>query len=242
MTSSPRPRDEHVDELREFEVATTPDSELLRMYFDREAGALELGELLQRVANSSAAWREIAETQDLINELSAPIVSPDLTEQILARLEADPRSPLRRYRLLRPLRRIGGIAAALLLGLSLLLVGRFVGEPHSAPSPSLSRVLEAPREDAQLIRSLGESLGGLRERLAVPELRLEQEDNVMFLPVIHSPEIREPGGGENPTILLPERRLQSLQPTSRQLRPQPPRSDRGPAPPPDAAHVCLHFI
>lgn len=237
------PRDEHVDELREFEVATTPDAELIRMFFDREAGTLEMGELLQRVASSPEAWREIAETQDLINELSAPISGPDLTERILARLEADPRSPLRRRRLFVPIRRIGGVAAAVLLCLALLSLGRFIGEPQTVQGPSLSRVLEAPQQDAEMLRSLGESLGDLRERLGVPQLRLERPERGMLLPVTNSPAASEPPrGNEPPTILLPERRLHRLQPSSPSPRLKPSRPDRGPAPPPDAAHLCLHFI
>ncbi|MFG0253330.1 MAG: hypothetical protein ACF8NJ_10705 [Phycisphaerales bacterium JB038] len=230
-----REREDHLDEQREFEVATTPDAELIRQFFDRAAGELELGELLQRVAKSPTTWREIAETQDLVNELSEPVPTPDQTGLILSRLEADPQSPLRKERLTLPLRRYSSVAAAVLLALSATMVGRLTGVLSGGERPSLTRVIEAPKQDAQLIRSLGDGFSALREQLGVPGLRLEQQAPVRLVPVTHIQ-------GEIPILLLPERRLQDLQPEHHRmpLDPAPPESE--PATPPDVAYADMHFI
>lgn len=103
------------DLLRELEVSVSTDRELIEQYFDRDADALELDELVQRVARSPETWREIAETQHVIESLSEPIAAPDLSGSIIARLEADPESPL--HRAVRSGRWIGirsAIAASLL--------------------------------------------------------------------------------------------------------------------------------
>jgi hypothetical protein len=217
MNPARRRRDDHPDEQREFEVATTPDAALIQQFFDREAGELELGELLQRVAKSPAAWREIAETQDLLDELSAPVGAPDLSERILSRLEADPQSPLHRRRIAAGWRRLGALAAAVLLGLSLVLVSSLAGRFERAPAPSLTRVLEGPQQDAELLRSLGEGLTSFRQHLGGAELRLEAQQQSApprLVPVTRGGVEVMPRG----EIQLPERRLHWLQLGERRLR------------------------
>lgn len=238
MRRARRACDEHLDERREFEIATTPDAELIQRYFDREVGELELGELLQRVAKSPAAWREIAETQDLIDELSAPDRAPDLSARILARLEADPASPLHRTSRLAALRRYGGVAAAVMLGASLLLVNRVASRFDEASGPSLTRVLEAPRQDAQLIRSLGEGLNSIRNQLGAAELRLEQQESPRFIYVGHP----EQSADDQREIHLPERRLHWLQSGSQRLHLDPRDSATQQSVEPDAQHASFPFI
>jgi hypothetical protein len=109
------PKSSNRDLLRELEVSVTTDRDLIDQYFDRDADALELDELVQRVAKSPETWREIAETQHLVDSLSEPVAAPDLSGWIMARLEADPESPL--HRAARNRRWIGirsAIAASLL--------------------------------------------------------------------------------------------------------------------------------
>ncbi len=229
-----REREEHLDEQREFEVATTPDAELIRQFFDREAGELELGELLQRVAKSPKTWREIAETQDLVSELSAPLPTPDQTWAILTRLEADPESPLRRERRVRPLRRYSGLAATLLLAFSAVIVGRLTGGFSGVDNASLTRAIEAPKQDAQLLRSLGDSWSVLRDQLGGASLRLEQQKPVRLMQVNHSE-------GETPVLLLPELRLQEKQPGNRHAPVETPPQNPTETPS-DAEYAYLHFI
>jgi hypothetical protein len=229
-----REREEHLDEQREFEVATTPDADLIRQFFDREAGELELGELLQRVAKSSTTWREIAETQDLVSELSAPFPTPDQTWDILSRLEADPESPLRKERRALPLRRYSGLAAALLLALSAVIVGRVTGGFGGVEKASLTRAIEAQEQDAQLLRSLGNGISSLRDQLGGASLRLEQQEPVRLMQVNHSE-------GETPVLLLPDRPLQEKQPGPRHAPVETaPESTTDITP--DAEYAYLHFI
>ena len=183
------------DETRRFEVATASASQLIEQYFDREADALELGELVQRLAWSSQAWQEIAETQHIIDELSAPVPCPDFTEAILRELESDSCSailpPVRK----KPgshLRLWGSAAAVLVLALTLGIFSRVFRSRElpkiqnnaslyypGAVYPDLTQPENVNPEMAGASRGFGQQM---------PRQRMRRNHNhVMVVPVVYPP-------------------------------------------------------
>ncbi|MCK4873940.1 MAG: hypothetical protein KAS72_14560 [Phycisphaerales bacterium] len=158
---------------REFEVAVTSDADLIEQFFDREAGELELGELIQRVAKSPQAWRRIAETQDLVDQLAEPVSSPDLTESILRRLERDPESLLQPVSEPQRWLRFRSMAAASIL--LALMVGIWMqswSPQHPGAITSTQPISDSIDQDVEAIRSLTSEIPTLLDLLPRADLRV----------------------------------------------------------------------